>query len=163
MHAGEPETPAFDGIRIEPDTIIDDVEAHRRGLVGEGDDDPVSRCVATCVGQCFLGYPQEGAFDPDGQNLRPHKAIVLMTDGDNTQNRFGDGQTTMDQRTAAACASAKTAGIKIYSIRVINGNSSLLRGCASETSMFYEVSNASQLGPIFQQIAREISQIRLTM
>ena len=79
------------------------------------------------------------------------------------QDRFGDGQTTMDQRTAAACASAKTAGIKIYSIRVINGNSSLLRGCASETSMFYEVSNASQLGPIFQQIAREISQIRLTM
>ncbi len=91
------------------------------------------------------------------------KYMILLTDGDNTQNRFGDGQTTMDQRTAAACASAKTAGIKIYSIRVINGNSSLLRGCASETSMFYEVSNASQLGPIFQQIAREISQIRLTM
>jgi hypothetical protein len=29
--------------------------------------------------------------------------------------------------------------------------------------MFFEVSNASQLTPIFQQIAREISQIRLTM
>ncbi len=91
------------------------------------------------------------------------KFMILLTDGDNTQNRFGDGQTTMDHRTEAACTSAKTAGIKIYSIRVIDGNRNLLRGCASETGMYYEVSSASQLGPIFQQIAREISQIRLTM
>ncbi len=91
------------------------------------------------------------------------KYMILLTDGDNTQNRFGDNQTTMDQRTAAACSSAKAAGIKIYSIRVINGNSNLLRNCASDPGMFYEVSNASQLAPIFQQIAREISQIRLTM
>ena len=91
------------------------------------------------------------------------KYMILLTDGDNTQNRFGDNQTTMDQRTEAACTSAKTAGIKVYSIRVIDGNRNLLRGCASETSMYYEVANASQLAPIFQQIAREISQIRLTM
>ncbi len=91
------------------------------------------------------------------------KYMILLTDGDNTQNRFGDNQTTMDQRTEAACTNAKATGIKIYSIRVINGNSSLLRGCASEPAMFFEVSNASQLTPIFQQIAREISQIRLTM
>jgi len=90
VHAGEPESPAFDGIRIEPDTVIDDVEAHRRGLVGEGDDDPVSRCVATCVGQCFLGYPQEGAFDPDG------KALIISIEADiddrGTGRRLGDSQ-----------------------------------------------------------------------
>jgi Flp pilus assembly protein TadG len=91
------------------------------------------------------------------------KYMILLTDGDNTQNRFGDSQTTMDQRTEAACTNAKATGIKIYSIRVIDGNSTLLRNCASETAMFFEVSNASQLTPIFQQIAREISQIRLTM
>ncbi len=91
------------------------------------------------------------------------KYMVLLTDGDNTQNRFGDSQSTMDDRTEAACKSAKAAGIRIYSIRVIDGNRNLLRGCASETAMYYEVTNASQLTPIFQQIAREISQIRLTM
>lgn len=91
------------------------------------------------------------------------KYMILLTDGDNTQNRFGDGQNTMDQRTEAACTSAKAYGIKIYSIRVIDGNRNLLRGCASDTGMYYEVSSASQLAPIFQQIAREISQIRLTM
>lgn len=91
------------------------------------------------------------------------KYMILLTDGDNTQNRFGDNQGTMDDRTEAACKSAKAAGIQIYSIRVIDGNRNLLRSCASGTGMYYEVSNASQLAPIFQQIAREISQIRLTM
>jgi len=91
------------------------------------------------------------------------KYMILLTDGDNTKNRFGDGQATMDLRTEAACNSAKAAGIRVYTIRVIDGNRSLLRNCASETGMYYEVSNATQLAPIFQQIAREISQIRLTM
>ncbi|HEY5795788.1 MAG TPA: pilus assembly protein [Bosea sp. (in: a-proteobacteria)] len=91
------------------------------------------------------------------------KYMILLTDGDNTQNRFNDSQSTMDDRTDAACKSAKAAGIQIFSIRVIDGNRNLLRSCASETGMYHEVSNASQLAPIFQQIAREISQIRLTM
>lgn len=91
------------------------------------------------------------------------KYMILLTDGDNTQNRFGDGQSAMDNRTEAACNSAKAAGIQIFSIRVIDGNRNLLRGCASTPGMYYEVSNAAQLAPIFQQIAREISQIRLTM
>ena len=91
------------------------------------------------------------------------KYMILLTDGDNTQNRFGDNQSAMDDRTEAACKSAKATGIQIFSIRVIDGDRDLLRGCASDPGMYYEVSNASQLAPIFQQIAREISQIRLTM
>jgi Flp pilus assembly protein TadG len=90
------------------------------------------------------------------------KYMILLTDGDNTENRFGDSQTTIDSRTSQACTTAKTAGIRVYTIRVINGNSSLLRGCASDPSMFYEVTTASQLSPIFKQIAGEISQVRLT-
>jgi len=50
-HAGEPEPSASDGIRIEPDTVIDDVEAHRRGLEGDGEDDAVGRCMATGAGE----------------------------------------------------------------------------------------------------------------
>jgi Flp pilus assembly protein TadG len=127
---------------------------------------PVGNTNVTIGAAWGLASLSQGAPLPEAAAAttpRLTKYMILLTDGDNTQNRFGDGQTTMDQRTAAACTSAKDAGIRIYSIRVINGNSSLLRSCASETSMFYEVSNASQLGPIFQQIAREISQIRLTM
>lgn len=93
---------------------------------------------------------------------RLNKYMILLTDGDNTENRFGDNQSTIDNRTSMACTTAKTAGIKVYTIRVINGNSTLLRNCASEASMYYEVSSAAQLTPVFQQIAREISQVRLT-
>ena len=35
--------------------------------------------------------------------------------------------------------------IKLYTVRVIDGNASLLQGCASKTSMYYNVQNASEL------------------
>jgi Flp pilus assembly protein TadG len=93
---------------------------------------------------------------------RLNKYMILLTDGDNTENRFKDSGSVIDERTKLACQSAKTAGIKVYTVRVINGDRTLLQNCASDASMYYEVSSASQLTPVFQQIAREISQVRLT-
>jgi Flp pilus assembly protein TadG len=90
------------------------------------------------------------------------KYMILLTDGDNTENRFKDNATTMDTRTAAACVSAKNAGVRVYTIRVIDGDATLLRNCASDPSMYYDVKNASELSPVFNQIAREISAVRLT-
>lgn len=93
---------------------------------------------------------------------RLNKYMILLTDGDNTENRFTTSQSAIDARTTAACNTVKATGIKLYTIRVIDGNRNLLRNCASETSMYYEVSSASQLTPVFRQIANEISQVRLT-
>ncbi len=93
---------------------------------------------------------------------RLSKYMILLTDGENTQNRFTTTATAIDARTTLACESAKSAGIKIYTVRVIDGNRTLIKNCASDQSMYYEVSDASQLTPVFQQIAREISQVRLT-
>jgi Flp pilus assembly protein TadG len=93
---------------------------------------------------------------------RLNKYMILLTDGDNTENRFKDSGSEIDERTKLACTTAKTAGIKVYTVRVINGDRTLLQNCASEASMYYEVNSASQLTPVFQQIAREISQVRLT-
>jgi Flp pilus assembly protein TadG len=93
---------------------------------------------------------------------RLQKFMILLTDGDNTENRFKDNVSTMDARTALACTSAKNAGIRVYTIRVIDGNGTLLRNCASDPSMYYDVKNASELSPVFNQIAREISAVRLT-
>lgn len=90
------------------------------------------------------------------------KYMILLTDGDNTENRFTATGTDIDARTKLACANAKAAGITLYTIRVIDGDAALLRGCATEPSMYYDVQNASQLDPIFKQIANEISQVRLT-
>ncbi|HEV7256845.1 MAG TPA: VWA domain-containing protein [Bosea sp. (in: a-proteobacteria)] len=94
---------------------------------------------------------------------RLNKYMILLTDGENTQNRFTSDGAAIDARTKLACQTAKDAGIKVYTVRVINGDRTLLQNCASDPSMYYEVTSAAQLTPVFQQIAREISQVRLTL
>ena len=51
----------------------------------------------------------------------------------------------------------------VFTIRLVSGNAALLRDCASEEKKYFDVKDASQLGPVFQAIAREISSTRLTM
>jgi Flp pilus assembly protein TadG len=88
--------------------------------------------------------------------------LILLTDGDNTENRHSSSQATIDPRSTAACTSAKAQGIVVYSVRVIDGNRSLLQNCASDASKYYEVANAADLTPVFVRIASEISSVRLT-
>lgn len=90
------------------------------------------------------------------------RIIILLTDGDNTQNRWSSNGSTIDARTDLACANVKSNGIRLYTIRVIDGDAALLRRCASQSTMYYEASTAEQLGPVFQRIGSEISQLRLS-
>lgn len=106
------------------------------------------------------GAPFTGAKFANTPGLT--KYMILLTDGDNTENRFGGNRAAIDQKTKEACANAKAAKIKVYSIRVIAGNADLLRGCASEPSMYYDVKQASGIAPVIEAIAREISGVKLT-
>lgn len=110
------------------------------------------------------GAPYSEAKPATEPRLR--KYMILLTDGDNTQNRWdGNGQdhsSAVDDRTKIACSNIKAAGIDLYTIRVIAGNASLLKECASKPEMYYDVQDAAQLSPIFKQIANEISAVRLT-
>ena len=54
------------------------------------------------------------------------------------------------------------AGIQIYTVRAIDGDACLLRSCATEPGMYYDVKNASAAQPVFKKIASEISSVRLT-
>ena len=89
------------------------------------------------------------------------KYVIILTDGDNTQNRFGDSQTVIDERTTLACTNIKAKGIMIYSIRVINGNANLLRNCATDPSMYFEVSDAAELAGVFNAIGSTIANLHL--
>lgn len=96
------------------------------------------------------------------------KFIILLTDGDNTQSRFSSSQSTIDARTTATCNNIKAlknsageAYIKIYTIRVINGNATLLRNCATNETMYYDVQNAAQLSGVFSAIGSEIANLHL--
>jgi Flp pilus assembly protein TadG len=89
------------------------------------------------------------------------KVIILLTDGDNTQNRWSSTQSVIDARTDKVCTNAKTDNIKIYTIRVIDGNASLLKSCASKPEMYYEVAQASQLNSVFTAIAQNLANLRI--
>ncbi len=90
------------------------------------------------------------------------KVIILLTDGDNTQNRWTSSQSSIDSRTAKVCDNAKANNIRIYTVRVIAGNTSLLRNCATKPEMYYEVSQASQLNAVFGSIAQNLANLRIS-
>lgn len=90
------------------------------------------------------------------------KYIILLTDGENTQNRWSNSESQINARTSAACTNIKAAGIKIYSIRVINGNATLLRNCASDPSMYFDVSSASDLNAVFNAIGGQLAHLHLS-
>jgi Flp pilus assembly protein TadG len=90
------------------------------------------------------------------------KVIVLLTDGENTQNRWSTRASAIDPRTSAVCTNIKAAGIKIYAVRVVDGNASLLQGCATTPSMYYDVQQASQLDSVFTSIAQSLATLRIS-
>ena len=94
------------------------------------------------------------------------KYIILMTDGNNTRSRYYtcpiEGPcSTIDARTALTCANIKTAGIKIYTIRLVSGNAALLSACATNPGMYYDVQDSSQLSAVFSSIGAEIANLHL--
>jgi Flp pilus assembly protein TadG len=112
----------------------------------------------------------EASSITDSKELR--KVIILLTDGDNTEYRFCNNSTPyngscsqsgIDARTAAACATVKSSfpNMTVYTIRVIDGNRSLLKSCATDSSKYYEISNASALTSVFDKIAGELVRLHL--
>jgi hypothetical protein len=100
------------------------------------------------------------------------KAIILLTDGLNTQDRwYGDGSSLgtsddakIDAREALTCANAKAAGITLYMIQVNTGGdptSTLLQNCASTSDKFYLLKSASQIITAFTKIGTDLSQLRV--
>ena len=107
------------------------------------------------------------ALAPDPNEL--DKVMVYLTDGDNTYNRQGIGSCNgiehcpgADERTAQVCTNIREAGIQVYTIRLINGNAALLRDCATNPSMYYSASAASDLTDVFKSIAQALSNLRLS-
>jgi Flp pilus assembly protein TadG len=95
------------------------------------------------------------------------KVIIILTDGDNTESWDNTNskkittQSAIDARTALACSNIKAANIKIYSVRVINGNAALLRDCATNPSMYFDVQQASELNGVFSAIAQNLANLRI--
>lgn len=107
------------------------------------------------------------AAAPDSKSLE--KVMVYLTDGINTYDRGGIGTCNgssacprVDARSELVCAGIRNAGITVYTVRLIDGNATLLRNCATNPSMYYSVSTASELTNVFKSIAQALSNLRLS-
>jgi hypothetical protein len=102
------------------------------------------------------------AQDPTVQNV-----IVLLSDGLNTQDRwYGDGSNTstnVDNRMALACANAKAAKVRIYTVLVMSGNSSVLQSCATDPQKYFSLSTAGQIVTAFNTIGTELANLHLSL
>jgi Flp pilus assembly protein TadG len=95
--------------------------------------------------------------------------IILLSDGLNTEDRFSTSQSGVDARMydstgAGTCANIKGAGITIYTIQVNTGGdptSTLLKKCASKSTYFYEIKDASQLAGVFKDIGTGMTRLRI--
>lgn len=97
------------------------------------------------------------------------KVMVYLTDGVNTYYRQGIGSCNgssycagVDLRTEKVCDAIKATGITVYTVRLINGNATLLKNCASEPGMYFSVNTASELTDVFKSIAQALSNLRIS-
>jgi len=112
-----------------------------------------------------LAYPAE---DP---NYTYKKALIVMSDGLNTQDRwpsYGNGQTQfngqIDARQRILCDNIKADGITIYSMHVnTNGDptSAVLQYCASSSDKFSTVTSSSQIAQAFDNISTSLTKLRV--
>jgi von Willebrand factor type A domain len=95
-------------------------------------------------------------------SARLQKVMVFLTDGINTENRWTKDSVEIDQRTDRLCDAIRADKIKLYTIRVIEGNETTLRNCASKPSMYFSVNQAAELKGVFDKIAAELTTLRLS-
>ena len=103
-------------------------------------------------------------------NYKYTQAIILLTDGLNTQDRWYTSQGSIDARQQLTCDNINAAGITLYTIQVNTGGdptSTLLQNCAGSpgkypnSSKFFLLTSASQMMTVFTQIGTELSQLRI--
>jgi Flp pilus assembly protein TadG len=140
-------------------TNIADTKTYVNGLVANGN---TNITIGVQMGMELLSpeapYTQGVAWgDPDMD-----KYMIVVTDGDNTANRWSSTTSTIDARTALACQAAKDKGITVFVVRVMEGNSSMLQKCASKTIYYYDLKTASQLSTAMADIFMRIGKLRIT-
>ena len=114
-------------------------------------------------------------YNPGTMPNNTTRYIILLSDGLNTLDRwYGDGSnqsTSIDTREKAACDNAKAQGYIIYTVFVdlggTQGSSSALLYCAgsqpgvSDSSKYYDLTTSGAIVTAFDQIAQQITNLRV--
>lgn len=116
-----------------------------------------------------LPFTEAQATIRDGKE--PRKVVIFMTDGANTVRQDGTnhqitGATqSANQQTANLCNEAKANDVEIFTVALqINDvpTLNLVSNCASSLSQSFDAQSEAQLVSAFEQIGRELGQLRLT-
>jgi Flp pilus assembly protein TadG len=100
----------------------------------------------------------------DTANYTYKEAIILLSDGLNTQNRWYSNASQIDARQKILCDNAKAANITIYTVQVNTGGdptSAVLKYCASGADKFFEVKQANQTLTVFNSIGQSLAKLRV--
>jgi Flp pilus assembly protein TadG len=100
----------------------------------------------------------------DTANYTYKEAIVLLSDGLNTQNRWYSSASSIDARQKILCANAKANNITIYTVQVDtggDGESAVLKECASGSDKFYHITDPNQTVSAFNSIGQSLAKLRV--
>ncbi len=106
----------------------------------------------------------------EDQNYTYQHVVIILSDGLNTQDRWYTSASSIDNRQRLLCDNMKNAGVKIYTIQVDTDNeatSSVLQYCAgtkagvADASMFYLLTQPTQIITTFNQIGTGLSKLRI--
>jgi hypothetical protein len=99
---------------------------------------------------------------PLDPNYQYQQVIILLSDGLNTQDRWYSNASSIDARQQIACNNAKAAGITIYTVLVMSGDSTVLQNCATDASRYFALTNANQIITTFDAIGTSLARLHIT-
>jgi len=113
-----------------------------------------------------IPFTEAAAYSANGQNTNPRKAIVLMTDGQNTkQMNKSNGKhdvtpsgvaTEANTYTTELCNNIKAAKIDVYTVAFQVTDTTIktiLKNCATGPSAYFDATDAAALNAAFGEIA----------
>jgi len=103
------------------------------------------------------------ALDP---NSKYQKAVVLLTDGLNTQDRWYTDQASIDARQQLTCANVKSTGTIVYTVQIdigsVDGKSPLLQTCASDSTKYFYLTDSTQVLSAFTSIGNNLANMYIS-
>jgi Flp pilus assembly protein TadG len=93
------------------------------------------------------------------------KAVILLTDGLNTANRWTNSTSVIDAREKLTCDNLRAAGITVYTVQVNTGSdpqSDILKYCATDPAGYFYLTNAAQIQTAFASIGQNLAKMYLS-
>ncbi len=113
----------------------------------------------------WQGVEAEQPFDYGAQGL--DKAVIIMTDGENTPKDCAqdlESKQETEAMFAEACEAMKTEGILVYTVTFQvedEGTNAIFESCASGSARAFRSPNGPELISAFAEIANDLSTLRL--